>query len=106
MTGKVSDGALDVLLRDARSYSDYKPQPVSDETLRKLYDLMKWGPTTANSQPLRIVFVRSDAAKERLKPALSSSNTKKTLSAPVVAILAYDSRFFEHLPKLYSNPQA
>ena len=106
MTGKVSDQALDILLRDARSYSDYKPQPVSDETLRQLYDLMKWGPTTANSQPQRIVFIRSDAAKERLKPALSSSNVKKTLSAPVVALLAYDIRFYEHLPRLYSNPQA
>jgi 3-hydroxypropanoate dehydrogenase len=106
MTGKVSDEALDVILREARSYSDYKPQPVGDETLRALYDLMKWGPTTANSQPLRIVFVRSAEAKERLRPALSSSNVKKTLSAPVVAILAYDIRFYEHLPKLYANPQA
>jgi 3-hydroxypropanoate dehydrogenase len=106
MTGKVSDEALDVILREARSYSDYTPQPVSDETLRALYDLMKWGPTTANSQPLRIVFVRSAEAKERLRPALSSSNVKKTLSAPVVAILAYDIRFYEHLPKLYANPQA
>ena len=100
MTGKVSDQALDILLRDARSYSDYKPQPVNDETLRQLYDLMKWGPTTANSQPQRILFIRSDAAKERLKPALSSSNVKKTLSAPVVALLAYDIRFYEHLPRL------
>jgi 3-hydroxypropanoate dehydrogenase len=106
MTGKVSDEALDVILRGARSYSDYTPQPVSDEALRALYDLMKWGPTTANSQPLRIVFVRSAEAKERLRPALSSSNVKKTLSAPVVAILAYDIRFYEHLPKLYANPQA
>ncbi len=106
MTGKVSDQALDILLRDARSYSDYKPQPVNDETLRQLYDLMKWGPTTANSQPQRILFIRSDAAKERLKPALSSSNVKKTLSAPVVALLAYDIRFYEHLPRLYSNSQA
>jgi 3-hydroxypropanoate dehydrogenase len=106
MTSKVSDEVLNVLLRDARSYSDYKPQPVSDDTLRRLYDLMKWGPTTANSQPQRIVFIRSDAAKERLRPALSSSNVKKTLSAPVVAILAYDMRFYEHLPRLFHNPQA
>ena len=106
MTSKVSDEVLNVLLRDARSYSDYKPQPVSDDTLRRLYDLMKWGPTTANSQPQRIVFIRSDAAKERLRPALSSSNVKKTLSAPVVALLAYDIRFYEHLPRLESTPQA
>jgi 3-hydroxypropanoate dehydrogenase len=105
-TDLVSDQTLDVLLRKARSYSDYKPDPVSDDTLRALYDLMKWGPTTANSQPQRIVFIRSAAAKERLKPALSSSNVKKTMGAPVVALLAYDIRFYEHLPRLYSNPQA
>ena len=103
---KVPEQALDLLLREARSYSDYKPEPVSDDTLRALYDLMKWGPTTANSQPQRILFIRSAAAKERLKPALSSSNVKKTMSAPVVALLAYDIRFYEHLPRLYSNPQA
>ena len=102
----VADQALDILLREARSYSDYNPDPVSDDTLRALYDLMKWGPTTANSQPQRILFIRSAAAKERLKPALSSSNVKKTLNAPVVALLAYDIRFYEHLPRLYSNPQA
>jgi 3-hydroxypropanoate dehydrogenase len=103
---KVSDQALDLLLREARSYSDFKPDPVSDDMLRALYDLMKWGPTTANSQPQRILFIRSEAAKDRLKPALSSSNVKKTMSAPVVALLAYDIRFYEHLPQLYSNPQA
>ena len=103
---RVSDEALDLLLRKARSFSDYKPAAVSDEKLRALYDLMKWGPTTANSQPQRILFLRSPEAKERLKPALSSSNIKKTLGAPVVAILAYDLRFFEHLPRMYSNPQA
>ena len=81
MTSKVSGEALDVLLRKARSYSDYKPDPVSDDTLRALYDILKWGPTTADSQPQRIVFLRSAAAKERLKPALSSSNVKKTMSA-------------------------
>ena len=103
---KVSDDALDLLLRKARSYSDYTPQPVGDDTLRALYELAKWGPTTANSQPQRVLFLRSDEAKLRLKPALSSSNLKKTMSAPVVAVLAYDMRFFEHLPRMYSNPQA
>ena len=103
---KISDDALDLLLRKARSYSDYAPEPVGDDTLHALYDLAKWGPTTANSQPQRVLFLRSAAAKDRLKPALSSSNVKKTMSAPVVAILAYDMRFFEHLPRLYSNPEA
>lgn len=106
MTRKVSDQALDVLLRDARSFSDYRPEPVSDDALRALYDLVKWGPTTANSQPQRIVFVRSAEAKARLEPALSSQNKNKVAGAPVVAILAYDMRFFEHLPRLFHNPNA
>ena len=102
----VSDAALDLLLRQARSFNDFTSQPVTDDELLALYDLAKWGPTTANSQPQRIVFVRSAAAKERLKPALSSQNQKKAMNAPVVAILAYDMRFFEHLPRLFHNPQA
>jgi len=102
----VSDAALDQLLRQARSFNDFTSQPVTDDELRALYDLAKWGPTTANSQPQRIVFVRSTATKERLKAALSSQNQKKAMNAPVVVILAYDMRFFEHLPRLYYNPQA
>ena len=67
----ISDAALDVLFRKARSFNNYRPDPVTDNELRALYELMKWGPTTANSQPQRIVFVRSAEARERLKPALS-----------------------------------
>ena len=102
----VPGDALDVMLRKARSYNDFKAEPVSDDQLRALYDIMKWGPTTANSQPQRIVFLRSAEAKERLSPALSSANRKKVMSAPVVAILAFDMRFFEHMPRLFHNPQA
>jgi 3-hydroxypropanoate dehydrogenase len=102
----ISGDALDVLLRKARSFNDFTPQPVTDDELQALYELAKWGPTTANSQPQRIVFLRSAEAKKRLEPALSSGNRKKTLNAPVVAILAYDLRFFEHLPRLFHNPQA
>jgi 3-hydroxypropanoate dehydrogenase len=102
----IPDAVLDRLLREARSFNDFTAEPVSDHELRALYDLAKWGPTTANSQPQRIVFLRSAAAKERLGPALSSGNRKKALGAPVVAILAYDMRFFEHLPRLFHNPQA
>ena len=102
----VSDDALDRLFRKARSFNDFTTQPVTDVQLRALYELAKWGPTTANSQPQRVVFVRSAEAKEKLSPALSSQNRKKALSAPVVAILAYDMRFFEHLPRLYYNPNA
>src|SRR5882672_7732181 len=102
----VPDAALDLLWRKARSFNNFKPDPVTDDELRALYDLMKWGPTTANSQPQRIVFLRSDDAKKRLAPALSSANLKKMMSAPVVAVLAYDLRFFEHLPRFFPDPRA
>jgi len=102
----VSEQALDVLLRKARSHDVYGPEPVSDEMLRAIFDAAKWGPTTANSQPQRIVFVRNQAAKERLRPALSSSNAKKAAGAPVVAIFAYDLRFYEFLPRMFHDPRA
>lgn len=106
MQALFGDEALDVLFRKARSFNDFTSQPVTDAELRALYELAKWGPTTANSQPQRVVFVKSPEAKEKLGPALSSQNRKKALNAPVVAILAYDMRFFEHLPKLFHNPGA
>src|ERR1043165_10292815 len=99
-----SDEALDVLFRKARSFNDFTSQPVTDAELRALYELAKWGPTTANSQPQRVVFVRSAEGKAKLEPALSSQNKNKVAGAPVVAILAYDMRFFEHLPNLFHNP--
>ena len=102
----VSDETLDLLIREARSYSDFTTEPVTDDELHALYDIIKWGPTTANSQPQRILFLRSQAAKERLKPALSSANLAKTMGAPVVAILAYDMRFFEFLPRMFHDPRA
>jgi 3-hydroxypropanoate dehydrogenase len=100
------DKTLDLLLREARTHNVFTDQPVSDQTLRQLHELMKWGPTSANSQPMRIVFVRSKAARERLKPALSEANRDKTMKAPVTAIVAYDTRFFEHLPRVFHNPDA
>lgn len=106
MQALFGDEALDVLFRKARSFNDFTSQPVTDAELRALYELAKWGPTTANSQPQRVVFVKSPEAKEKLGPSLSSQNRKKALNAPVVAILAYDMRFFEHLPKLFHNPGA
>jgi 3-hydroxypropanoate dehydrogenase len=102
----VSEQALDLLWRKARSYDVYRDQPVTDAELRAIYEVAKWGPTTANSQPQRILFLRSAAAKERLKPALSSNNLRKAMSAPVVAIFAYDLRFFEHLPRMFHDPRA
>jgi 3-hydroxypropanoate dehydrogenase len=102
----VSEDALDRIFRRARSFNDFSQQPVTDAELHALYELAKWGPTTANSQPQRILFLRSAAAKDRLAPALSSQNKRKVLGAPLVAILAYDMRFFEHLPRMYHNPNA
>jgi 3-hydroxypropanoate dehydrogenase len=102
----VSDAALDILFRKARSFDNYRPEPVTDDELRAVYELLKWGPTTANCQPQRVLFIRSTEAKERLSPALSSANRKKVMGAPVVAVLAYDLRFFEHLPRFFPDPRA
>jgi 3-hydroxypropanoate dehydrogenase len=102
----LDDHALDVLFRSARTYNAFAG-PVTDGDLRRIYDLMKWGPTTANSCPARFVFVRSPEAKERLKPALSAGNRDKTMAAPVTAVIAYDTRFYDLLPKLFPhNPEA
>jgi 3-hydroxypropanoate dehydrogenase len=106
MAGKVSDAALDTLFGEARSFGAFRPDAVSDDDLRAIYEIAKFAPSTANSQPLRVVFVRSEEAKQRLVPALSSINREKTLAAPLVAIFAYDLKFYEFLPRLYWNPAA
>jgi 3-hydroxypropanoate dehydrogenase len=97
---------LDRMLRSARSYAEFDDRPVPQSLLREAHELMKWGPTTANSQPARIVYLYSRAEKDKLGPALSAVNREKTLKAPVVAIVAYDTRFYENLPRLYHNPDA
>ena len=97
---------LDRMLRSARSYSDFEDRPVPEDLLRAAHDLMKCGPTTANSQPARVFYLKSKESRERLRPALSPVNLDKTMKAPMVALVAYDTRFFEHLPKLYHNPDA
>ena len=97
---------LDVLLRKARTHGDFTGQPVTDEALCAAHDLMKWGPTSANSQPMRIVYLRSKESREKLRPALGATNLEKTLKAPIVAIVAYDTRFWEHLPRMFHNPEA
>jgi 3-hydroxypropanoate dehydrogenase len=102
----LSDEALNVLFRAARTARAWLDRPVSDELLGQIYDLMKWGPTSANCCPARIVFLRTQPAKQRLLPALSPGNVEKTMSAPVTAIVAYDLRFYEKLPKLFPhNPK-
>lgn len=101
----VDDEALDVLFRKARTYGKWSARPVAEHTVRDLYDLLKWGPTSANAGPARFVFVRSPEAKERLRPALAPLNVAKTMTAPLTVIVAYDMKFYEKLPKLFpQNP--
>jgi len=95
--------SLDVLFREARTHNGFLEKPVSDAQLRELYELLKWGPTTMNTQPMRVVFVRSREAKDKLAPALSAGNLEKTMKAPVTAIVAYDLRFYENLPKTFPH---
>ncbi|MDR7307101.1 malonic semialdehyde reductase [Rhodoferax saidenbachensis] len=98
MSQALNDATLDQLFREARTVHAFKPEAISDETLHKLYDLLKWGPTAFNAQPARFVFVRSPEAKEKLKPALSGGNVAQTLGSAVTVIVAWDSQFQEHLP--------
>ena len=97
---RLDAAALDQIFRTARTHRVWTDEPVADETLQALYDLMKWGPTSGNCCPARIVFVKSGDAKERLKPALDAGNVAQTMAAPVTAIVAFDLEFYEQLPKL------
>lgn len=106
MNEAINPGALKTLFTDARTHNGWQDIPVSDEILREIYDLMKWGPTSANCSPARIVFVRTPEGKEKLAPALSSGNLAKTLAAPVTAIVAWDSEFYERLPELFPHGDA
>lgn len=98
--------ALDLLFNDARSYSHWLDRPVEESLLRRLYDLMKMGPTSANCSPARIVFLCSPEAKAKLKPCLDPGNVEKTMSAPVTAIIGMDMEFHEWLPKLFPHTDA
>jgi 3-hydroxypropanoate dehydrogenase len=99
----VNDECLDVIFRKARTHNGWLDKPVTDETLRQIYDLMKWPPTSANSSPARFVFLRTPKAKERLRPALAPGNVEKVMTAPVTVIVAYDLLFYEKLPKLFPH---
>ena len=92
----------DLIFRDARTHNAFSGS-VSDAQLHELYDLLKWGPTTMNTQPARIVFVRTREGKEMLRPALSPGNLDKTMAAPVTAIIAFDLEFYENLPKAFPH---
>jgi len=102
----LDDAALDQLFRTARTHNGWLPQPVTDDELRAIYDLMKWAPTSANCSPARIVFVRTREGKERLRPALSPGNLDKTMAAPVTAIIGHDLAFYEKLPQLFPHTDA
>lgn len=103
---QLDDPSLDILFREARTHNGWLDKPVSDTLIRQLYDLMKWAPTSANSSPARLVFVRSPEAKERLLAAMSPGNVEKTRAAPVTVIIAYDTEFHEKLPKLFPHEDA
>ncbi len=98
--------AMEQLFSEARSYNRWQDEGVSEVLLHQLYELMKWGPTAANSCPARIVFVKSDEAKQRLKPCLAEGNVEKSMTAPVVAIIGMDMEFYDKLPKLFPHTDA
>ena len=95
------DAALDQLFREARTHNAWLPRPVPVELLRKIYELARFGPTSANTSPARFVFLTTPGAKARLQPALSPGNVEKTMAAPVTVIFAWDTEFYEKLPKLF-----
>ncbi|MBS0453165.1 MAG: malonic semialdehyde reductase [Proteobacteria bacterium] len=99
----VPDSALDTLFRSARSHNGWLPTPVADSTLHELYELVKWGPTSANCSPMRVVFIRSAQGREQLRPWLSPGNVDKTMSAPVTAVIGHDLDFAAQLPRLFPH---
>ena len=106
MSATVNDDGLNTIFRDARTYVAWQDKPVDDALLARVYHLAKMGPTSANTCPMRVVFVKSPAAKEKLKPALDGGNVEKTMRAPVTAIIGMDVKFYEQLPKLSPHVDA
>jgi 3-hydroxypropanoate dehydrogenase len=103
----LSDGALDTLFREARSYNRWQDKPVSQDTVQALYDLLKFGPTSANCSPARFVFLATKEAKERLTPHVMDANVPKIMGAPVAVIVGYHTRFYDRIPELFlHNPGA
>ena len=96
----------ETLFTTARTYNDWLDKPVPDQMLHEAYDLAKMAPTSANCSPMRILFLRTNAAKQRLKPMLAEGNVEKTMTAPITAILAQDMSFYQHLPKLFPHTDA
>jgi len=104
--GQASEPDLDLIFRAARTQNSFKSEAVAEELLRRVYDLARMGPTSANSSPARFIFVVSQEGKERLRPALSAGNLAKTLAAPVTAIIGYDTAFYDLLPELFPHEDA
>jgi 3-hydroxypropanoate dehydrogenase len=104
--GRPDESTLDQLFRAARTHNGWQDRPVPEGLLREAVDLAKMAPTSANTSPMRLVFVRSRAGKERLKPALAPGNLDKTMAAPVTAIIAQDLAFYDHLPRLFPHADA
>jgi 3-hydroxypropanoate dehydrogenase len=102
----LTDESLDILFREARSHNAWQDKSVSDDLLKQLYDLLKMGPTSANSCPGRFVFIKSPEAKQKLKSCLNEGNVKKSMTAPVVVIIGMDLEFYEQLPKLFPHTDA
>src|SRR5437868_12768918 len=101
-----TDASLDVIFRQARTHTAWLDKPVEDSLLLQAYDLAKLGPTSANMCPMRMVFVKTKEAKEKLKPTLDAGNVEKTMRAPVTAIIGMDVHFYEQLPKLFPHADA
>lgn len=99
----ISDDGIDLLFTKARSHYGWQDKPVTDEDLMRIYDIMVTGPTSNNGHPIRILFARTDEAKQRLVPALKGNNVEKVLTAPVCAIFAYDMKFYEKMPELFPH---
>ena len=106
MSTTLNDDGRDLLFRAARTHSYWLPQPVDDALLREAYDLAKMGPTSANMCPMRVVFVKSKEAKEKLRPCLDAGNVDKTMAAPVTAVIGMDIHFYEKLPVLFPQTDA
>lgn len=102
MTTSLDKNALDQLFLEARTYNEFLDTPISQDTMKELYDLFKWGPTSMNTQPARFVFLSSPESRERLLPALAPGNAEKTRNAPLTVIVAFDSEFYENLPTQFS----
>ena len=102
----ISQESLNTLFLEARTHNAWQNKPISNELLHQVFDLAKMAPTSANCSPMRVIFIRSQEAKEKLRPCLAAGNVDKTMAAPVTAIVAYDLEFYEYMPRLFPHTDA